>query len=63
MKRQYITPSVFCVKLDPKRTFLEGSLEQSEETITNETEGGWAREYNSDDDNNNNRGTIWDNAW
>ena len=63
MKRQYITPSVFCVKLDPKRTFLDGSnLEQSEETITNETEGGWAREYNSDD-NNSNGGSIWDNAW
>ena len=62
MKRQYITPSVFCVKLDPKRTFLEGSLEKSEETAD---EGGWAREYNSDDSDNtdNNRTNIWDNAW
>ncbi len=65
MKRQYMTPSVFCVKLDPKRTFLADSLEKSEGTITNEADGGWAREYNSDDSDNtdNNRGSVWDNAW
>ena len=65
MKRQYITPSVFCVKLDPKRTFLADSLKKSEETTG---EGGWAREYNTDNTDNtdnteNNRGNIWDNAW
>ena len=62
MKRQYITPSVFCVKLDPKRTFLADSLKKSGETTE---EGGWAREYNSDDSDNddNNRGSVWDNAW
>ena len=63
MKRQYIAPSVFCVKLDPKRTFLQGSIEQSEETVTG-SDGGWAREDNNNtDDDNNNRGSIWDNAW
>ena len=60
MKRQYITPSVFCVKLDPKRAFLEGSIKVSEEKTG---EGGWAREDNNTDDDNNNRGSIWDNAW
>ncbi len=64
MKRQYITPSVFCVKLDPKRTFLDGSnLEISnDKTIETPGEGGWAREYNSDDSDNNHY-SIWDNAW
>jgi|GEM_PF-5115242 len=63
MKRQYITPSVFCVKLDTKRTFLQGSYEVSNDTIlkeNEETDAGWARE----DNNDNYRGTsIWDNAW
>ena len=62
MKRQYITPSVFCVKLDPKRTFLDGSpYEVSGDNIISkedeDTDAGWAREDNS------NGGNIWDNAW
>ena len=63
MKRQYITPSVFCVKLDPKRTFLDGSpFEPSEETV-NDGEGGWAREDNNNTDESNNRNSVWDNIW
>ncbi len=59
-----MTPSVFCVKLDPKRTFLDASpLEQSEGTATGD-DGGWAREDNNNtDDENNNRNTVWDNIW
>ena len=61
MKRQYITPSVFCVKLDSKRAFMQNMSVNDD--VTND--GGWAREYNSDDSDNidNNRGSIWDNAW
>lgn len=65
MKRQYITPSVFCVKLDTKRTFLNSSpVEVNNEEIdptdpdTGNPTAGWAR-----DDNDNNRGSVWDNAW
>ena len=63
MKRQYITPSVFCVKIDTRRFFLEGSMQISDEEIDpgeDNVNAGWAREDNSD---NNNRGSIWDNAW
>ncbi|MBO7346851.1 MAG: hypothetical protein J6U46_00150 [Bacteroidaceae bacterium] len=64
MKRQFITPSVFCVKLDPKRAFLQSSYEVSDDKIISkedeDTDAGWARE----DNNDNYRGTsIWDNAW
>ena len=63
MKRQYITPSVFCVKLDPKRTFLNSSpYEQSEKEVM-DGEGGWAREDNNNTDENNNRNSVWDNIW
>ena len=62
MKRQYITPSVFCVKLDSKRAILVGSLEKSEETTG---DGGWAREDYADNTDNtiNNRSNVWDNIW
>ena len=63
MKREYIKPSVLCVKIDLKRAFLTGSLEQSEETITEDGDGGWAREDNTNNTDINNRSNIWDNAW
>lgn len=64
MKRQYVKPSVFCVKLDSKRTFLQGSYEVSDDTISKENEdldAGWAREENINESNN--RNTVWDNIW
>ncbi len=64
MKRQYITPSIFCVKLDTRKAFLEDIVSVREETATGD-DGGWAREDNNTDENNenNNRNSIWDNAW
>ena len=64
MKRQYITPSVFCVKLDSKRAFMQNMSVNGDVTVE-DGEGGWAREYNSDDSDNtdSNGGNIWDNAW
>ena len=64
MKRQYIEPSTFCVKLDSKRAFMQ-NMSINDTTITNSDEGGWAREDNTDntDDNINNRGNVWDNIW
>lgn len=64
MKRQYITPSIFCVKLDTRKAFLEDIVSVREEIATGD-DGGWAREDNNTDENNenNNRNSIWDNAW
>ena len=66
MKRQYITPSVFCVKLDTRKAFLENAV--SNVRVSNEeidpgednVNAGWAREDNNTD---NNRGSVWDNVW
>ena len=61
MKRQYIEPSTFCVKLDSKRAFMQ-NMSVNDTTID---DGGWAREDNTDntDDNTNNRSNVWDNIW
>ena len=62
MKRQYITPSVFCVKLDSKRAFMQ-NMSVNDVTV-NDGEGGWAREDNNNtDEDNNNRNSVWDNIW
>ena len=65
MKRQYITPSVFCVKIDTRRFFLEGSpMRISDEEIDpgeDNVNAGWAREDNNNESNN--RGSVWDNIW
>lgn len=61
MKRQYVKPSIFCVKLDTRKAFLEDIVSVRDETAD---EGGWAREDNNNtDEDNNNRYSIWDNAW
>ena len=57
MKRQYITPSLFCVKLDTRRAFLEGSMHISNEVITNEDDAGFVKEYTPSDN------SVWDNEW
>ena len=64
MKRQYITPSVFCVKLDSKRAFMQ-NMSVNDDVTVNDGEGGWAREdnNNTDENNNNNRNSVWDNLW
>ena len=63
MKRQYVKPSIFCVKLDTKRTFLQSSYEVSDDVIEDEGDAGWAREDNKNTNENNNRGSVWDNLW
>lgn len=61
MKRQYIEPNTFCVKLDARRVFMDGSMQVSNDVIEDPSDenAGWARE----DNDNNNRGNVWDNAW
>ncbi len=63
MKRQYVKPSIFCVKLDTKRTFLQNSYKVSDDVIEDEGDAGWAREDNNNTNESNNRNTVWDNIW
>lgn len=62
MKKIYTAPSTFSVELRAAKMMAVSLVD--DETISSENMGNYefnAREENSD--NNNNRGSIWDNAW
>ena len=62
MKKQYIAPSLFVVKLEMHSTLMQMSVYENE---INGEDAGLSREYNIENNENidNNRGSIWDNAW
>ena len=60
MKKEYIKPSTETYKLSPIHIVAESSGTTIDDTPgTQDIDVGDAREYNND----NNRGSIWDNAW
>ena len=61
MKKQYIAPSLFFVKLEMHSTLMQGSVivnneKEIELSDDNNDDFGLARE-------DSNGGNIWDNAW
>lgn len=63
MKKQYITPSLLVVKVEMHSALMDNMSFNTEKEIelTEENSGDFG--LTREDNNDNNRGSIWDNAW
>lgn len=63
MKRQYITPSLFVVKLDMRSALMQISIDNSKVISSDRSEDVGFTKEQTDAGWNTNNNSIWDDEW
>jgi len=62
MKKIYITPSIFCVKINTRSAMLQSSITKGAGEF-DPSEMSFVKEYDSSSDGGSSSGSVWDEEW